>query len=183
MLKFMLKDLPTPGKMIYVRPHSKSEEKRAQVNKNVTQHRKVNRGVQTELNMLSFPGFMIIIMQTKFIVLFWHKQGERNKTKKSQSPKLSAARKLQQELLQTRSLHLSLKLPLLQKYLFKPLLLCAIPIPLTQPAHHDYSCNCTAVLHIPCSWPLEERKPSTKKKIYCKEKFCNTQQDKFMWVN
>lgn len=36
----------------------------------VTQHRKVNKGVQTELNVLSFPVFMIIIMQMKFIVLF-----------------------------------------------------------------------------------------------------------------
>lgn len=36
----------------------------------VTQQRKVNKGVQTELNVLSFPVFMIIIMQMKFIVLF-----------------------------------------------------------------------------------------------------------------
>lgn len=51
----------------------------------VTQHRKVNKGVQTELNVLSFPVFMIIIMQMKLIVLFWHEQGERNKTKRTAS--------------------------------------------------------------------------------------------------
>lgn len=70
MLKFMLKDLPTPRKTTYARLLSNSEEKWAQVNRKVTQHRKVNRGVQTDLNVLSFPVFMTVIIQTKFIVLF-----------------------------------------------------------------------------------------------------------------
>lgn len=70
MLNFMFKDMPTPGKMTYARLLSDSEEKWAQVNKKVTKHTKVNRGGHTELNVLSFPVFMTIIMQTKFIVLF-----------------------------------------------------------------------------------------------------------------
>lgn len=70
MLKFMLKDLPTPEKTSYGRLLSNSEEKWAKVNRKVTQYRKVNRGVQTDLNVLSFPVFMTIIMQTKPIVLF-----------------------------------------------------------------------------------------------------------------
>lgn len=70
MLKFMLKDLPTPGKTTYARLLSNSEEKWAQLNKKVTQHRKVNRVVQTDLNVLSFPVFMTTIMQTKSVALF-----------------------------------------------------------------------------------------------------------------
>lgn len=66
----MLKDLATPGKTTYARLLSNSEEKWAQVNKKVTQHRKVNRDIQTQLNVISFPVFMIIVMQAKFIVLF-----------------------------------------------------------------------------------------------------------------
>lgn len=66
----MLKDLATPGKTTYTRLLSNSEEKWAQVNKKVTQHRKINRGIQTQLNVISFPVFMITVMQAKFIVLF-----------------------------------------------------------------------------------------------------------------
>lgn len=70
MLNFKLKDLATPGKTTYARLLSNSEEKWAQVNKKVTQHRKVNRGIQTELNVLSFPVFMTIVKRMKIIVLF-----------------------------------------------------------------------------------------------------------------
>lgn len=42
--------------------------------------------------------------------------------------------------------------------------LFAIPIPLTQLTPNCHSHNCAIVLHPPVQWPLEESKPSTKKK-------------------